>query len=104
MSHVTKKKSNNAARNLLSPPLKKNYLLHSIEKLDQERKVQVLRDLVKTSPSTKVHVPLGPTHTMVIVLLFVSTTTTQKWWSTLSIVVRQQTSRDSWTYLHFLTS
>jgi len=68
ITHVIKKKTKYAARYLLPPPLL------SIEKLDQESKVKVLRDLVKTSPQTKVRVPLTPT--MVIILLFVSTTAT----------------------------
>lgn len=96
MSHVMKKKSKNAARHLLPHFLKKNYLLRSIEKLDQERKVQVLRDLVKTSPPTKVHVPLYRTypyngHHSFVRLNHGNT----RMVSTLSIVVRPQTSRDS---------
>jgi len=51
--------------------VKKNPLLHCIEILDQEMKVQDLTDLSQTPHLTKVLVRMGPPYTLVILPLAV---------------------------------
>lgn len=55
-----KKRMKRVDLHLFSSSCKKNLKAHCLDILDQERKIQALRELAQSPPSTNVIVPMGP--------------------------------------------